>query len=347
MEFNKEIIRLYNLYLKKTPLDIIGENDSEIRGWKNNVQLNIFDFSRVISIIYKCNNLRDITQSRYDLDFDNLEPIFSLLIEENSITFTKDNSYKIINLPSPNKMKEIKEDSFIDNPDNKLNQFPCSIDSRILRVKKIIDDFPYAISMRVGLMGDDDLVSLEIARRTNFIPVVFELDKKIIDKIAYVNKEEYLNIEIIEKDFRGLSPSTCQIDTFFADPPYTVGGVLTFLHTGLKLLSSKDRVYLIANQMFLGRIGMPEIFKSLSSAGIFPIEILNAFNEYPLPDNYRESKDLSNKLKTLGNIDVSKLMSSSSSIFVLMTNDLNLESLKNKISNMKNIYDRYRRYSDD
>jgi hypothetical protein len=347
MEFDKEIVRLYNLYLKKIPLDLIGKHDSEIGGWKNNVQLSLFDFSRIISIIHRCNNLRGITQSGYDLDFDNLEPIFSLLICEGSIAFTENNSYEIINLPAPNKMRKIKEDSFIDNPDDKLNQFPCSIGSRILRVKKIVNDFPYTTSMRIGLMGDDDLVSLEIARRTNFTPIVFELDKKIIEKITQVNKGECLGIEIIEKDFRDLSPNTCQVDTFFADPPYTVGGVLTFLYAGLKLLSSKDRVYLIANQMFLGKRGMPEIFKSLSDAGIFPVEISNAFNEYPLPSNYRESQDLSNKLKTLGNIDVSKLMSSSSSLFVLMTNDLNLKSLKNKISKMENIYDRYGRYSND
>jgi hypothetical protein len=345
IKIHKEVLRLHKLYLDMLPLDLHGKPLKEINGWKKNAQLKILDFSRILAVIYYNKNLREITRSGCDLDLDNLEPILSLLVQEGLIKFTCENFYEILDFPEPNKIRGyVYEQEIIQNPDSAFNQFPCSVESRTKRIEKLILDYPYVQSMNVGLMGDDDLVSLELARRTNFTPIVFELDKKIINKISSTSKSENLKIIIVEKDLRELSHEDYQIDTFFADPPYNVAGVLTFLYSGLKFLGQGDRIYLIANQMFLGKLGLQEIFTAIAGAGIYPVEILNAFNEYPLPREYRETRDL---LAKFNNLDTSKLMSSSSSLFVLGITKLNLESLKERISLPKDIYNKNEDYVND
>ncbi len=345
IRLNKTIKNLYKKYLNKIPLDLVDAEQDEIDGWKNNVQLSIYDFSRIVALVYNNDDMRNFTCSNIDLDLDNIEPIITLLLEESCIKIVEKSKYSVLNLPKPNKLSDGELNFFTDAPNDSLNQFPCSVESRIKRVQKLIEDFPYVEEMNVGLMGDDDLVSLEIAKRTTFTPVVFELDKRTIEKIKKISIKENFKIKIVEKDFRDLEIENDQIDTFFADPPYTVGGVLTFLYYGLRLTKNSDKVYLIANQMFLGKRGMPEIFKILNNSGIYITEIINGFNEYPLPNNYRETIDLSNQLKKFGDIDVSKIMSSSSSLFVLKIDKLNLSEIKKFVEKCDNIYDRYKRYS--
>jgi hypothetical protein len=194
---------LYNKYLEKLPLDLSKENPNSInvRGWKNNVQLSIFDFCRILRILAANNNLRELTRSGVDLDFDNIEPIISLLIKEKLMIFFKTNQYLIKSL-NKNKMKKKKiKISSLDNPCGEFNQFPCSKDSVLKRVKTLVDDFPFVTSLNVGLFGDDDLLSVEIARRTKFNPIVFEIDQAVINKIKALAKKEKLNIKFVKKDF--------------------------------------------------------------------------------------------------------------------------------------------------
>lgn len=348
VEVNPKVSELYIKYLKKLPLDLKEENRNsiDIAGWKSNVQLSILDFCRILKVLLDNNNLRNITRSGIDLDFDNIEPIISVLIEENMMKFVKPNIYKIEGLKKSSIISTHFNFSKIINPDEKFNQFPCSKESVLKRVKALVEDFPFVRSMNVGLFGDDDLVSIEIARRTNFKPIVFEIDEKIIKKIKTVSERENLNIKIIQKDFRGINLSKYKLDTFITDPPYTVGGILSFLYHGLKSLNTRDRFYLIANQMFLGYKGMPEVFETLVKSGIYPIKICPAYNEYPLPKNYRELGDIRKKFED--KINPNKIFSSSSSLFVFkVSKEIKYEILLKKINNEMDIYDRYRRFSND
>lgn len=347
-EINPKISELYRKYLKKLPLDLKkeGKNSRDVAGWKSNVQLSIFDFCRILKILLDNNNLKNITKAGIDLDFDNIEPIISVLIEENMMRFVKPNIYKIKSLKKNSMLITHSDFSEMINPDEKFNQFPCSKDSVLKRVKTLVEDFPFVESMNVGLFGDDDLVSIEIARRTNFKPIVFEIDEKIINEIKTVSKKENLNIKIVKKDFREINLSEYKLDTFITDPPYTVGGILSFLYHGLRSLNTRDRFYLIANQMFLGYKGMPEVFETLVKSGVYPIKICPAYNEYPLPKNYRESGDIRKKFED--KINPNKIFSSSSSLFVFrVSKKIKPEILLKKINNEKNIYDRYRRFSND
>lgn len=340
--------KLYKKYLSRLPMDLQKKNKSpvEVKGWKNNVQLSIFDFCRILKVLLDKKNLRDLTRSGFDLDFDNIEPIISMLMEEKIMKFIKPNHYKIIGPKKNNLINARSNVSEIKNPDEQFNQFPCSKESVLKRVKTLIEDFPFVTSMNIGLFGDDDLVSIEIARRTKFKPVVFEIGEKVISKIKTASKKENLNIKIVKKDFREINFLKYKLDTFIADPPYTVGGILSFLYHGLKSLNTKDRFYLISNQMFLGYKGMHEIFEILIKSGVYPIKISPAYNEYPFPENYRESKDIRRKF---GNkINPHKIFSSSSSLFVFkISNEIKPEILLKKINNEKDIYDRYRRFSND
>ncbi|MCK4662607.1 MAG: bis-aminopropyl spermidine synthase family protein [Bacteroidales bacterium] len=337
---------LYDKYLKKLPLDLCKENFNSInvRGWKKNVQLTIFDFCRILKILKLNNNLKELTRSGIDLDLDNIEPIISLLIEEKIMIFDKKNHYAIEGL-NYNKMKNVESKiNILDNPQKEFHQFPCSKDSVLKRVQTLVDDFPFVTSLKIGLLGDDDLLSVEIARRTNFQPIVFEIDQLVINKIKSIANKERLNIKIVKEDLIKIVLLKHKLDTFITDPPYTVGGILTFLYHGINCLKTKDRFYVIANQMFLGYSGIYEILKNLINAGIYPIKILNAYNEYPNPDNYRESTDIINRYGD--KIDPSQIENSTSSLFVFrIYKDYDTGKVIETILKEKNIYDRYRRFS--
>ncbi len=345
-KINPLVKRMYVKYLKMLPLDLTKEknNSLDAEGWKNNVQLSIFDFCRVLGILVDNNNLKDLTHSGMDLDFDNIAPIIFLLAKEEIMKFNKPNHYNIKNLRKNKIEKKPSKISIIKKPNGEFNQFPCSKNSVLKRVETLVEDFPFANSLNVGLFGDDDLVSIEIARKTNFTPIVFEIDQKIINRIKFISKKEKLNIKLIKKDFRKVNLKDYKLDTFITDPPYTVGGVLTFLYHGINSLKIKDRFYLVANQMFLGYKGFYEIMKILVNSGTYPIKIINAYNEYPLPRNYRESFDIKNNFK--GNINPNKINSSSSSLFVFRISDkIKTDKILEFIKKEKDIYDRYRRFS--
>lgn len=344
-EIDTKVVRLYTKYLNKLPLDLANTitDSKDIKGWKHNVQLSIFDFCRLLKIIRDNNDLKELTHCYFDLDFDNIEPIISLLIEENIMTFNEINQYSIKGLDY-NKSNIVNEKiDTLNNPKSTFNQFPCAKESVINRVNTLLNDFPFVTSMKVGLMGDDDLLSIEIARRTKFQPIVFELDSSVICKIKKIAKEENLNIKIIKKDLTKTQKTKEELDTFITDPPYTVAGVLTFIYHGIGSLVIKDRFYVIANQMLLGYSGLYEIYRYLIEAGIYPIKILNSYNEYPFPRNYRESIDVRNKY--MDKIDPNLIVSSCSSLFVFRINEeCNTKNMLKIINSENNIYDRYRRY---
>ena len=328
------------------PLDLDPKKIKEIEGWKKNVRPTIFDFSRLIAAIQKNNNLSEIVRSGFDFDLDNIEPIISLLQKEGYMRLNKNNKYEITNLPKPNSLRVIKIGiPHFSNPNYDYNQFPCSAESRTKRVEKLVNDFPHVKSMRVGLLGDDDLTSLEMALRTNFTPVVFDIDDHVIGIINEFAHKNKLTVNTIEKDFRKLRKKDIKtsIDTFITEPPYTINGISTFLYHGLNLTKIKDRFYLIANQMFLGKSGLSTILTTLSKSGVYPIEIVPCFNDYPLPKDYRETNDLSAKFGPL--LDTKTLISSAASLFVFKQIDLKLNKIKAKLDNKYGIYDRYLRFS--
>ena len=343
--FDPIITELHKEYCERLPLDICKKADCQFIGWAKNVRLSVFDFSRVIALVQKNDDLFNLTKCHIDLDWDNMKPIVELLIVRGYMTLLKRNKFRVQGLPVPNSLKPPRGTIVLHDPSESYHQFPCSPSSRELRVKRILNDFPHVRSMTVGLFGDDDLVSLEIATRTPFDTVVFEIDEAVIRVIESTSSQYGLDIRVIRRDFRLRTDEQPLCDTFIVDPPYTYAGLVTFLYHGLRTCFCQDRIYLILNQMILGRIGYARFMKALMRVGIYPTEIHQAFNDYPLPSNYRETKNLYQWFNKFYELDISRMSSSCSSLFVLKSDGLIRDRVKKLFVDKIDIYDRYGDYS--
>jgi hypothetical protein len=343
MKIFKEIEELYQEYLLLPPLDINISNQERLRLWQESVQLSILDFARVVYLISRNVDIIHLTNAGIDLDFDNIAPVMNVLHRFGYLKFEKNTSYQCSGLPAPVEIKETHNSpSVYETPDPQYNQFPCTIEARLKRIDKLIHDYPYVSSMRVGLLGDDDLVSVDLATYTPFTPVVIEKDDCVIKHLNRYKQETDIFMEIINGDLSNHLNENITFDTFITDPPYTLYGILWFLYHGLNFLETRDRVYVIANQMMLGRKTLSLLFQLTGQIGLFPVEIIPAFNEYALPSHYREMKDWSTALTTLGGRPIGNMMSSASTLYVFQTRYADKSSLKPFVDQDHSIYSRYK-----
>jgi len=339
---------LYEKYCLLPPLDLDDSDlDVHLEKWQDYVQLSLMDFARIVALVVTHSDLNSLVNSGVDLDYDNLAPVITLLHNTGHLHFTNRINYSVSGLPMPLKIKRaLPSIPIYSTPTTCYNQFPCTETSRIKRVVKLVADYPYVSSMQVGLLGDDDLLSIEIASYTPFEVTVVEKDERVIDSINKYKHAKGLNIEIIEGDLSDDLNIDAIFDTFITDPPYTFYGVLWFIFNGLNLLQTKDRVYLIANQMMLGNRVMSSLFRSLGIAGLFPVEITPAFSQYPLPNHYRESLDWKSALVNMGGAPTRRMMSSTSTLFVMQSRFSDAKLLKPFIEQHHDIFTRYVVWSD-
>jgi predicted methyltransferase len=206
-----------------------------------------------------------------------------------------------------------KTNLIYDTPKSDYNQFPCTIDSRLKRVKMFYDKFPYIESMTIWIFWDDDLLSIELWKTEIFIPIVFEIDENIIAKI----KEESNNeIKIIKWNILDKNFILCEkVDTFISDPPYNYNWLVNFINFWIKQLNNNtNEFFIIFNKMMLWNDYFSFI-NALNKKWVFLLDIIKSFSLYNFPLYYRELVDINKKLKKYNYQFNDKNISSSSSLF--------------------------------
>ncbi len=201
-----------------------------------------------------------------------------------------------------------------EKPNSDFNQFPCTIDSREKRIKLFYDNFPYVEKMHVWVFWDDDFLSIELYKTWIYEPIVYELDKNIIDIIT---KETSWNVKIINWDILDADYKIdLEIDTFISDPPYNINWLVNFTNFWIRQLNNDTKeFFLIFNKMMVWKYYYDFMKYLCLNNNIYLINIIASFSKYNFPKYYRELKDLNNNLKKYGILFNEKNTSSSSSIF--------------------------------
>ena len=229
-------------------------------------------------------------------------------------------------------------------PIQDFNQFPCDHESRTRRHDLLNDRYPHAKNVRVGIIGDDDLLSIELADDQKFDTVVLEKDPRIIDLIAQYTQQrcKLLTADVVDVDENHLDDSE-KVQTFITDPPYTLNGALSFIKAGLSLIQkngSQKEFYVVLNPTMMGR-KMEALLRILTLAGISLANVVENFSQYKLPNEFAERTRANSFLTGLGVPESSLQYSSSSNLYIFTTqNDGAAHDLTEHIDTSK-LYEHY------
>lgn len=323
----------YKLYLKLLPPNI---NFEKRNIWKKCMQFDLIDYCQKIYILLSCFHIDEFVKKSRS-DFDNLIPFLISCVKSSLCKIENDgkisNSFNFKRFDSSKDY--ISSSLIISNPNSKLNQFPCDLLSRDSRIELIKNRYPYADYLRIALIGDDDLLALNLSQESWINVCVIDKDEKIRKIINKFNPKIEFHLHDLSKKIENITP----VQTFLIDPPYTFDGSLLFILRGLELLKNSPQIkefYCILNETMMGS-NMQKIQKVLLDNKIWVHEIIPNFNQYELPSNYPERKRANNFLK-INNIDKNMLnYSSSSNLYIFRTVTPDIEGIFSAI-NIDNKY---------
>jgi len=337
LHFDPNIEDAYKEYKKMTPPNIKHNNKRKLKHWRESSQFSKIRFSQLISLLQESYNLNNFIEYSGS-DFDNLAPLIKVahkfsFAEIKSKTGKVEKTYNF-KFTTPIKSKKICRKKI--NPKQKYNQFPCDVKSKKRRSSLFKERYPFAEYLKVGIIGDDDLLSLEFKNDYWLWPVVIEKDKSIIDII----KNEDSRIEVYERDARKIKTlPEIEAQTFITDPPYNLHGALIFICAGLKILAKEGgekEFYVIMNRTMMGKplFHMQDI---LSSAGVYLFSVVENFSQYNLPLNYKEKERAGKFAQKIGVCSDVIFRSSSSDLYIFKTRNFDIEKIQ-KFINQDSIY---------
>ncbi len=337
MIFSNKLEEAYRSYLQLLPLDLENESDqNKIDIWKSIIRYDSLKYARSLMCLCGADTIDDYVKSSGG-DFDNLALVIKTAIDYSFVDISKNGTIKS-NYSPAERQSLIRDGVFAPTPD--LNQFPCDSDSADERAFRIISNYPFSESISVGLVGDDDFISLRFAQYENVKAIVVEKDERIINEINMKNKLN--NISVIELDARN-NPPNLNVDTFVTDPPYTFDGAMSFIVCGLKMLgmNSKDKQFFVVLNPTMMGMRLYNLTKLLASFGIICTEVYSNISKYKLPDQYKE-RMRANSFLSLYNIDSKSLTySSNSSMYCFkITECINIAKIEEYIK-VDRIYEHY------
>ncbi|WP_315120445.1 bis-aminopropyl spermidine synthase family protein [uncultured Clostridium sp.] len=190
-------------------------------------------------------------------------------------------------------IKEVLGEIFINRPevDVTIDQSKCTVDTAVKRAVLCLRNSAL-IGKNILCLGDDDLVSIALGfllkklfadiKHCKTRIIVMDIDRRIMDYINKVAKEEDLPVQCEYIDFKLPLPEKFKkkFDCLFTDPPYTLQGMELFLSRGVEALKNER-----GRTIFLSyghkspefELNMQKIFVDM---GLTVLDILNGFNAY-------------------------------------------------------------------
>lgn len=176
---------------------------------------------------------------------------------------------------------------FVADVDRRFAQQPCTSDTTRRRVDKAEELCSYQDPILV--LGDDDCVSIELARRGFEQVTVFDIDARVIKILRTCAKRERLSIRAHVHDL-SQAPDSAWVDEYrlvFLDPMYSYSGLKLFFQGARACLkpqsSHKAHYFLSFHLMSLARGGLGEFPDFLQSHGLELLNWYHGFNVYPTP----------------------------------------------------------------
>jgi predicted methyltransferase len=162
---------------------------------------------------------------------------------------------------------------------------PCTSATAARRVAKVESLVPYDVP--VLILGDDDLVSIELARQGFTDVTAIDIDPKVLTEIRQAATRSGLKITCVEQDLQKPLPEWLKRDygVVLFDSEYSLAGISLFLRAALDLTKRRSGTLFFASVhlMSLFRDGISGLDAFLTAEGIKIIEFNQGFNVYPTP----------------------------------------------------------------
>jgi hypothetical protein len=155
----------------------------------------------------------------------------------------------------------------------------------------------------VLLLGDDDLVSVELAANGFSDVTAVDIDRKVLAEIARMTRASVGNAAPVKLRCHDLAqpPAADLVRDYalvFFDPPYSVAGVQLFLNAALAMSRARSGTlfFLSVHLMSLFPHGLGELKSLLQGVGVEIVEFHQGFNAYPVPARLKSLIHLANKI---------------------------------------------------
>jgi hypothetical protein len=178
------------------------------------------------------------------------------------------------------------------------SQMPCTRDTTLRRVAFAERLIPH--DRPVLLLGDDDLVSVELAASGFRDVTAVDIDRKVLAEIERLTSGSGRSVRLHRHDLAAPPPPALVRDYALVlfDPPYSVAGVQLFLDAALAMTRARPGTlfFLSVHLMSLFPSGLPELKALLHRVGVEIVEFHQGFNAYPVPQRLKSLIRLTNKI---------------------------------------------------
>ena len=205
-------------------------------------------------------------------------------------------------------------------------QLPCTIDTRENRAAYL--EALVGKSKTILLLGDDDLVSWELAKRGFQDVTASDCDAILLDRIQSLSSGEKTPPRLIHGDFSDPAFTIAKVpDVVCIDPPYNLKWTFIFIDKALQTVRDRNQAYLILmiNPYCFNAADWQAICLRLGAQGLVLKQRLERFNGYPLQGLSSALLKLGLKVLIKGNERKRKLQSKlyfSSDLYLFERNHL-------------------------
>ncbi|WP_397599438.1 bis-aminopropyl spermidine synthase family protein [Silvanigrella sp.] len=220
--------------------------------------LSIFFRSRTIKHILKLNG----TEKKEFLTKIINENIKYKNNEKQEVSFVKYNSFKFI---------------------ESYNQLPCTIETRKKRAD-LLEKNGFR-DKEILLIGDDDLLSVELVARNFRHITVLDCDLKLLNKLRILTQEAKYPVNYFHVDlYEGFPKFLNHIfDVVCFDPPQNYEDLNKFMSCAIQSLKNQNSIfYMMVNSSALGLNNTDRLFAELLKYGFVNTNKYEFFNCYPL-----------------------------------------------------------------
>lgn len=182
-------------------------------------------------------------------------------------------------------------------PERKYDQFTATTETTARRIS-LLNFLEDVAGKRMLFLGDDDFTSVSVANLHKAAGVtVLDIDKRILNEIGSISKNENLNITVNHYDARMTLPGMYvgKFDVVFIDPPYTPDGIKLFISRSIRALDHSNqaaRIYVCYGNSDRARERFLPIYKIFADSGLMIRWVLDKFNKYHGAESIGSSSSL-------------------------------------------------------
>ena len=166
---------------------------------------------------------------------------------------------------------------------NKYSQLPCTVDTQQKRA--LLFEEKKFHNKHILLLGDDDLLSLELSRRYFKHVTVVDCDKLLLEKIKKLTEKAIYPVTLIHMDLKDGLPDSilAKFDVVCFDPPQNSNGFKLFLSWALKSLKNDvSFLFIMINSDIFKQSDFNEYLATIFQSGYILTQKHASFNSYPL-----------------------------------------------------------------